>query len=105
MTAKEGMYMITKITSGSVVERRKAYVGRRPSRRGARIKGASSEKKQENNRQQAILALARTLNCNYANGDGYLTLSFTDEALTACGARWQGPRRRRGSSRTVWPTG
>lgn len=71
-TAKEGMYMITKITSGSVVERRKTYVGRRPSRRGARIKGASSEKKQENNRQQAILALARTLNCNYTNGDGYV---------------------------------
>lgn len=92
-TAKEGMYMITKITSGSVVERRKAYVGRRPSRRGARIKGASSEKKQENNRQQAILALARTLNCNYANGDGYLTLSFTDEALIACGGTLAGARK------------
>lgn len=85
--------MITKITSGSVVERRKAYVGRRPSRRGARIKGASSEKKQENNRQQAILALARTLNCNYTNGDGYLTLSFTDEALTACGGTLAGAKK------------
>ena len=92
-TAKEGLYMITKITSGSVVERRKTYVGRRPSRRGARIKGASSEKKQENNRQQAILALARTLNCNYANGDGYLTLSFTDEALTACGGTLAGAKK------------
>ena len=39
MIGKEGMYMITKIISGSVVERRKTYVGRRPSRRGARIKG------------------------------------------------------------------
>jgi len=51
MIGKEGMYMITKIISGSVVERRKTYVGRRPSRRGARIKGSSSEKKQETNRR------------------------------------------------------
>lgn len=93
MTTKEGMYMITKIISGSVVERRKTYVGRRPSRRGARIKGASSEKKQENNRQQAILALARTLNCNYSHGDGYLTLSFTDEALAACGGTLEGAKK------------
>lgn len=92
-TAKEGMYMITKITSGSVVERRKTYVGHRPSRRGARIKGASSEKKQENNRQQAILALARTLNCNYSHGDGYLTLSFTDDALAACGGTLEGAKK------------
>lgn len=92
-TAKEGMYMITKIISGSVVERRKIYVGRRPSRRGARIKGASSEKKQENNRQQAILTLARTLNCNYSHGDGYLTLSFADEALAACGGTLEGAKK------------
>lgn len=92
-TAKEGMYMITKIISGAVVERRKTYVGRRPSRRGARIKGISSEKKQENNRQQAILALARTLNCNYSHGDGYLTLSFTDDALAACGGTLEGAKK------------
>lgn len=92
-TAKEGMYMITKIISGSVVERRKTYVGHRPSRRGARIKGASSEKKQENNRQQAILALARTLNCNYSHGDGYMTLSFTDDALAACGGTLEGAKK------------
>lgn len=92
-TAKEGMYMITKIISGSVVERRKTYVGRRPTRRGARIKGASSEKKQENNRQQAILTLARTLNCNYSHGDGYLTLSFADEALAACGGTLEGAKK------------
>lgn len=92
-TAKEGMYMITKIISGSVVERRKTYVGRRPSRRGARIKGSAGEKKQENNRQQAILSLARTLNCNYSHGDGYLTLSFADEALAACGGTLEGAKK------------
>ena len=86
--------MITKITSRSgVVERRKTYVGRRPSRRGARIKGNSSEKKQENNRQQAILALTRTLNCNYAKGDGYLTLSFSDEGLERCGGTLDGAKK------------
>lgn len=92
-TAKEGMYMITKIISGAVVERRKTYVGRRPSRRGARIKGSAGEKKQENNRQQAILTLARTLNCNYSHGDGYLTLSFADEALAACGGTLEGAKK------------
>lgn len=85
--------MITKITSGSVVERRKTYVGRRPSRRGARVKGSAGEKKQENNRQQAILALARTLNCNYSHGDGYLTLSFTDEVLADCGGTLAGAKK------------
>lgn len=93
MGRQEGMYMITKIISGSVVERRKTYVGRRPSRRGARIKGNSSEKKQETNRQQAILTLARTLNCNYSHGDGYLTLSFTDDALAACGGTLEGAKK------------
>lgn len=92
-TAKEGMYMITKIISGAVVERRKTYVGRRPSRRGASIKGSAGEKKQENNRQQAILTLARTLNCNYSHGDGYLTLSFADEALAACGGTLEGAKK------------
>ena len=47
--------MVKKITSGQVVERRKSYVGRKPSRRGARIKGNSGEKKQENNRESSVI--------------------------------------------------
>lgn len=93
MEAREGMYMITKITSGCVVERRKSWVGRRPSKRGARVKGSSAEKKQENNRQQAVLALARILNCNCARGDALLTLSFSQEALLRCGGTLEGARR------------
>lgn len=85
---REGMYMITKITSGAVVERRKSYVGRRPSRRGARRKGASAEKKQENNIQQAVLALARVLNCNFSHRDALVTLSFGTESLEKCGGEW-----------------
>lgn len=85
---REGLYMITKITSGAVVERRKSYVGRRPSRRGARIKGNTAEKKQENNRQQAVLALSRVLNCNFSHGDVLVTLSFGAPALERCGGEW-----------------
>ena len=90
MISREGWYMVKKITSGQVVERRKSYVGRKPSRRGARIKGNSGEKKQENNRQQAVLALARLLNCNYTHGDALLTLTFIDEALERCGGTFEG---------------
>lgn len=90
MDAREGMYMIKKITSGKVVERRKSWVGRKPSRRGARIKGSTAEKKQENNRQQAVLELARVLNCNYRHGDALLTLTFAEEALERCGGSFEG---------------
>ena len=90
MEAREGLYMIRKITSGRVVERRKSWVGRRPAKRGARVKGASSEKKQENNRQQAALELARILNCNYRHGDALLTLTFAEEALERCGGSFEG---------------
>lgn len=90
MEPREGMYMVKKITSGQVVERRKSYVGRRPSRRGERIKGNSSEKKQENNRQQAVLELARVLNCNYTHGDALLTLTFDGENLEQCGGTFEG---------------
>lgn len=90
MEAREGLYMVKKITSGRVVERRKSWVGRRPSKRGARIKGNSGEKKQENNRQQAALELARVLNCNYRHGDALLTLTFAEEALERCGGSFEG---------------
>lgn len=90
MEAREGLYMIKKITSGRVVERRKSWVGRRPSRRAARVKGNSSEKKQENNRQQAALALARVLNCNFRHGDALLTLTFAEEALARIGGTFEG---------------
>lgn len=87
---REGMYMITKITSGEVVERRKSYVVRRPGRRGARIRGNSAEKKQENNRQQAVLALTRIFNCNFRGGDVLIGLDFDDAALARCGGTIEG---------------
>lgn len=87
---REGMYMVTKIISGEVVERRKSYVGRRPSRRGARIKGNSAEKKQENNRQQAVLTMTRIFNCNFHAGDVLIGLDFDDAALARCGGTIEG---------------
>ena len=90
---KEGLYMITKIISGNVVERRKSKISRRPAKRGGRIRGNSSEKKIEGNRQSAVLQLARIMNCNYHKGDLWLTLKFDPEHLTACGGTLEGAKK------------
>lgn len=87
---REGLYLITKIISGEVVERRKSYVGRKLTRRGARIKGNSSERKQEGNVRSAMLALARVLNCNFSHGDALLTLNFGAAGLEECGGTIEG---------------
>lgn len=55
---QEGLYMIEKIISGEVVERRKTRIYRRPLKRGGRTKGNSSEKKIVGNREHAKLQLA-----------------------------------------------
>lgn len=78
---KEGLYMITKIISGEVVERRKTRITRRPARRGGRTRGNSSEKKIAGNLEYAKLQLARTLNCNYTRGDLWLTLTYDTAGL------------------------
>lgn len=78
---KEGLYMITKIISGEVIERRKTRITRRPAKRGGRVRGNSSEKKIVGNLEYAKLQLARTLNCNYAPGDLWLTLTYDAAGL------------------------
>ena len=78
---KEGLYMITKIISGEIVERRKTRISRRPAKRGGRIRGNSSEKKIVGNLEYAKLQLARTLNCNYTRGDLWLTLTYDTAGL------------------------
>lgn len=77
--------MVDKIISGSVVERRKVRIVRRPDRRRCRTKGSSCEKKQAGNREYAKLRLARTLNCNFAAGDLWLTLTFDEAGLAQAG--------------------
>lgn len=85
--------MVTKIISGNVVERRKSRIGRRPSKRGGRTRGNSTERKIEGNRQAAVLQLARTLNCNFRKGDLWLTLKFDPEHLERCGGDLDGAKR------------
>lgn len=89
----EELYMVTKIISGNVVERRKSRISRRPAKRGGRIRGNSSEKKIEGNRQAAILQLSRILNCNFRKGDLWLTLKFDQEHLEAFGGSLDGAKR------------
>lgn len=89
MKKEEGMYMVTKIISGKVVERRKCRLTRRPAKRGGRIRGNSSERKIAGNREYAVLQLTRTLNCNMKAGDVWLTLTFSDEAAAKCGGTYE----------------
>lgn len=85
--------MVTKITSGEVVERRKSRITRRPSKRGGRIAGNSSEKKIAGNKEYAKLALARVLNCNYQAGDLWLTAKFDEVGLAAVGGTLEGAKK------------
>lgn len=90
---QEGLYMITKIISGEVIERRKTKITRRSAKRGSRIRGNSSEKKQVGNREYAKLALARLLNCNMTAGDLWLTAKFDPESLEAIGGNYEGAKK------------
>lgn len=93
MKKEEGLYMVTTIISGKVKERRKSRMMRRPSKRGGRIRGNSSEKKIEGNREYAVLQLTRTLNCNMKAGDMWLTLTFDRESLDACGGTFEAAKK------------
>lgn len=93
MKPQEGMYMITKIVSGQVVERRKSRITRRPEKRGGRVRGNSSEKKIEGNRQHAVLQLARLFNCNLQPGDLWLTLKLDEESMAQCGGTFEGVKK------------
>lgn len=87
------MYLLTKIISGDVVERRKSYITRRPGKRGGRVRGNSSEKKIEGNRNYAVLELTRKINCNYRRGDVWLTCKFDAMGLERCGGDFDGARK------------
>lgn len=89
---QEGLYMVTKIISGSVVERRKTRITRRPAKRAGRVRGSSSEKKIAGNREYAKLALARVLNCNFAPGDLWLTAKFDPRGLSEIGGTYDGAK-------------
>ena len=89
---QEGLYMVTKIISGAVVERRKSRITRQPARRSGRVRGSSGERKIVGNREYAKLALARVLNCNFAPGDLWLTAKFDPAGLERIGGTYEGAK-------------
>lgn len=90
---QEGLYMVTKIISGGVVERSKCKITSRPAKRGGRIRGNSSEKKLMGNKAHAILQLARIFNCNMTAGDLWLTATFDEESLEKVGGTYEGAKK------------
>jgi hypothetical protein len=93
MKQQEGLFMIEKIISGEVVERRKTRITRKPAKRGGRVKGNSSEKKIAGNNEHAKLQLARTFNCNMKAGDLWLTATFDEQSLAKVGGNYEGAKK------------
>ena len=82
-----------KIQSGNVIERYKAWKSGTPGKkRGGRMKGSSTMKKVEQNRQGAVRRLARVLNANFTHRDFLLTMKYDNEHLPA---DWEGHERDR----------
>lgn len=70
-----------KIISGRTVETRRSWLSIGPTYkrpRGTRRAGSSSLKKIKANERERIKNLARLINCNFATGDGFLTLKYDD---------------------------
>lgn len=72
--------MVRTIRSGNVIEKTQFYVGERKVRSDRR-KGSSSRAKMEANRTAAVRLLARTINCNWTQGDLLLTLEYDEPHL------------------------
>ena len=75
-----------KIISGRTVEIRRVMMSVRrgddqPHRRGLRVRGKTSLRKILANEQEAVKNLARLINCNFAQGDMWLTLTYSPDRL------------------------
>lgn len=75
-----------KIISGRTVEIRRVMMDVRrrddqPHRRGMRVKGKTSLRKILANEREAVKNLARLINCNFAQGDMWITLTYPENAL------------------------
>lgn len=77
-----------KIISGRVVETRRSWLpvrkaGEPVQRRGARLAGATSEKKIKANELSSARELSRRVNANFSAGDALVTLKYDNEHLPA----------------------
>ena len=73
--------MIRKIQSGEVVELSCFPVGSATKPRKGRKKGSTTSRKQDANMRLAVRKLAQTINCNYGQGDIFLTLKYSPERI------------------------
>jgi len=74
------------IISGRTVETRRTWLPSGPTvrkKRGIRRAGASSLKKIKANERSCVMNLARTINCNFREGDWFVTLKYDDQHYPA----------------------
>lgn len=81
---KGGFWMIRTIKSGKVIEKSQFYVGEKKPR-ARRRKGSSTLAKKDSNLRLAERRLAQTINCNFAAGDLFITLTYDEEHMQALG--------------------
>ena len=76
-----------KIISGRTTEIRRTMMPFREKgqkvRRGTRVKGKTSHRKILANEREAVKNLARILNCNFRQGDMWITLTYPENTLPA----------------------
>lgn len=74
-----------RIISGRTTEIRRTMMPWRESgckvRRGTRVKGKTSLRKILANERESVKNLARILNCNFGQGDCWITLTYPEDAL------------------------
>ena len=77
------------IVSGRTVETRRTWLPSGPTerkKRGTRRAGTSSLKKIKANERSCVQNLARTINCNFREGDVFVTLKYDDRHYPVCPA-------------------
>ena len=75
--------MIRTVKSGNVVEKSQFFCGVRRPRKDRR-KGSSTLKKMDQNMNQAVRRLARSMNCNFGSADLMLTMTYDEKSLPDC---------------------
>ena len=77
----ERRFMIREYESGEVIERSVFPVGNATKTRKPKEKGSTPPRKQDQNARAAEKCLARNINCNFNQGDLWITLSYSESRL------------------------